>query len=246
MTKTYQTIAQEQLKTGFGLAIDNAKDLMTAAIELCSSHQSKALALAQIGQEEIGKSLTILAAFGLSEDNAQWSWFWDGWRKHDLKAHRAYLYELVSPLTIEISGASGQIHNGLPLRNPISREKEVGLYVDYDPSLRKFTSPKGEISAFDAHARISTLLYLALTADSVRRTLERENVDFRFREFGKLAFTICSSEIYQQDMPAISSELAAKSAAHREMVGDLHIALKEQEKFLTGMTAARHTAERGK
>ena len=85
-----------------------------------------------------------------------------------------------------------------------------------------------------------------MTADSVRRTLERENVDFRFREFGKLAFTICSSEIYQQDMPAISSELAAKSAAHREMVGDLHIALKEQEKFLTGMTAARHTAERGK
>lgn len=235
MSESDRIISREQLQRGFSLAIDNAIELLSAAIELREKHQSKALALAQIGQEEIGKSLTILAAFGIPEEPKAWEWFWKGWRDHNLKAHRAYLYELITPLRLEISSLDAEFHDGGPRRSPISREKEVGLYVDYDQGSKTFTLPSRAVTSFDCSARISTLLYLATTADAVNRALTHKVPDLRFLEFGRVAFLLCTEEFYQQDMPAFIKQFSALSEEHRKMIEDLNVALEARNEMFHAM-----------
>jgi len=240
MSKMHRIISREQLQSGLSLAIDNAIELLSAAMELQEKHQSKALALAQIGQEEIGKSLTILAAFGIPEEPKAWEWFWKGWRDHKLKAHRAYLYELITPVRLEISSPDGEFHDGGPRRNPISREKEVGLYVDYDQGSKTFTSPKQAVTSFDCWARMSTLMYLAATADAVNRALTHKEPDFRFLEFGRVAFLLCTGEFYQQDMPAFFELVSAMSEEHRKMIEDLNVALEAPKEMFHAMVAEQN------
>ena len=73
-------ISPRSLAEGYALAIDNALRFFDAACELLRKFPDKALALAQLGQEELGKSLTLLAAFALPQDPVAWAWFWEGWR----------------------------------------------------------------------------------------------------------------------------------------------------------------------
>lgn len=231
MVEKAQIVSKDKLQEGFSFSIDNAIELLSSAMDIQEKHQSKALALAQIGQEEIGKSLTILASFSLPEEPEAWKWFWKGWRDHKLKAHRAYLYELVTPLRLSISSTDGQTHDGGPLRNPITREKEIGLYVDYDSSEGSFVLPKHKISSFDCLARISTLMYLSATADAVNRALSHEDSDFRFKSFGHMAFKFCTEEIYQQQMPAVYDRISSMSEQHSRMIADLHVALEAPKKM---------------
>lgn len=232
-------IAQEQLKVGFSFAVENAHELLFSAMLLQEQYPAKALALAQIGQEEVGKSLTILAAFGLPNQPEKWSWFWDGWRDHNLKAHRAYLYELVTPFRLGTSSPDGQVHDGEPRRSPISKEKEVGFYVDCDKGSKKFTSPLESVSVLDCVVRISTLLSLVSIAYAVNQTLTREKPDFRFLEFGKLALRLCSEEIYQQDMPKLFRHLSVVSEDHKKMILDLNSELQARENMIQQMVKDR-------
>jgi AbiV family abortive infection protein len=218
-------IPEERLVEGYEYTVENAIRLLSAAATLQEIFPDKALALAQLGQEEIGKSLTILAAFHLPALPDAWTWFWNGWRSHTLKAHRAYLYEIIHPLRIEMKAPDGTKYAGLPLRKPISKEKESALYVDFDVASNRFLDPANEVSLFDAAARISTLMYLSATADAVRRALLHVDVPFRMREFGAVAFKICSEMVYQQDMPQTLDQFAAISLRHAEIVNDLKIAL---------------------
>lgn len=106
----------EQLQHGYQCVIENALRFFGAATNLCEIYPDKALAMAQLGQEELGKSLTILAAFHLSQNKEAWKWFWKAWTSHELKAHRAYLYELISPTRFELISSTGERYAGLPLR----------------------------------------------------------------------------------------------------------------------------------
>ncbi|HEX4577802.1 MAG TPA: AbiV family abortive infection protein, partial [Edaphobacter sp.] len=126
---------------GYIATIENAIRFFGAAGDVITAYPDKALALAQLGQEELGKSLTILSAFSLPAKEGAWKWFWDGWSNHQLKAHRAYLYELISPLRIELDAPNGKTYTGGPLRTKLSHEKESGFYVDYDQVLERFVSP---------------------------------------------------------------------------------------------------------
>ena len=159
---------------------------------LCSDYPDKALALAQLGQEEVGKSLTILAAFYLPSDIQAWEWFWKDWASHQVKAHRAFIYELINPFRLELVSPNGDVYSGHPLRTRIHREKESGLYVDFDLNRMRFVSPADSVTGFEAVARASTLSYLASTADAVRRALLHTDDDFRLSSFSEIAFRICS------------------------------------------------------
>ena len=101
------SIEPANLAEGYNLAVENGLRLFASALDLNETFPDKALALAQVGQEEIGKSLTILAAFALRKDSPAWEGFWYGWHSHNLKAHRAFLYELLNPLRIELTFADG-------------------------------------------------------------------------------------------------------------------------------------------
>jgi AbiV family abortive infection protein len=221
----YGVLSFAQLREGYVQTIDNAVRFFGAATDLIQAYPDKALALGQLGQEEVGRSLTLLAAFALPGEADAWGWFWKGWNNHQLKAHRAYLYEAISPLRIEITSPEGRLFAGEPLRAKISAEKEAGLYVDFDLVSGRFLSPSQQVSGFEARARAMTLAYLCATADGVRRALLANDDCFRLPEFGGLAFRICSEAIYQQDMPQIIAEFRGRTPRHEALIADLETSL---------------------
>jgi AbiV family abortive infection protein len=220
-----QILSFAQLKEGYVHTIENAVRFFGASFDLIQAFPDKALALGQLGQEEVGRSLTLLAAFHLPAEAHAWEWFWKGWTNHQLKAHRAYLYEIISPLRLEIKTPDGRLLAGEPLRSKISHEKEAGLYVDFDHASGRFLSPAKQISNVEAVARVTTLAYLCATADAVRRALLEDDDSFRLPAFAELALRICSEHIYQQDMPQLIDEFRKRTPRHEALVGDLEIAL---------------------
>jgi AbiV family abortive infection protein len=224
-----------QLKEGYSLTIKNAMRFFGASTDLLKNFPDKSLALAQLGQEEVGRSLSLLAAFSLPAEPDAWKWFWSGWNNHQLKAHRAYLYENISPLRLELGAPDGTRFAGQPLRSKISQEKEAGLYVNFDHLSGRFLSPAQQVSTLEALARTSTLAYLYLTADAVSRAVLFTDDFFRLRAFSEVAFRICSEDIYQQQMPNIMDEFRKRTAQHEALVADLDIALAANRNFLDGI-----------
>ena len=92
----------QELRDGYTKAVAQGLALMEGAMELAPTRSAIALALAEIGQEEIGKSLSLLAAIALPADLHSATWFWKPWTHHRTKAHRAFLYELIGPTRIEM------------------------------------------------------------------------------------------------------------------------------------------------
>lgn len=223
--KTGPVLSAGQLKDGYMKTLENAARFFAAASDLIKSYPDKAFALAQIGQEEVGRSLTILAGFALLPDVDAWKWFWGGWWNHQLKAHRACLYEIIDPLRIEILVPDGPNFAGHPLRPNIAQEKEAGFYVDFNLDTGCFLAPMEQVSNFEASGRTITLMYLFATADAVRRALLVEDDQFRLPAFGELAFKICSEDIYQQDWPELIDEFGKRSLRHEALVDSLNVAL---------------------
>ena len=232
------------MREGYVQTVENAVRFFGASTDLIQAYPDKALALGQLGQEEVGRSLTLLAAFALPAEADAWGWFWKGWNDHQLKAHRAYLYEAISPLRIEITSPNGRLFAGEPLRAKISGEKEAGLYVDFDPASGHFLSPCQQVSGFEARARAMTLAYLCVTADGVRRALLANDDRFRLLAFGGLALRICSEPIYQQDMPQLISEFRGRTPRHEALIADLETALAANVDFFHGIKAPRRSTSR--
>lgn len=212
---------------GYSLAIQNAQRLFAAAQALIGEHAPVALGLAQLGQEEVGKSLSLLAAIGMTPVEDGWKWFWRDWRDHRTKAHRAYLYEIIDPQRIEIRVGSGRQYDGGPLRENIAHEKEAAFYLDYDAAKSEFIHPLSAVKPEEAWSRLLTLGYLALTASTLHDALFESDAQFRLSAFSEIAFRLCTESIYQQDMPAILDEFGARSGRHAELVSSLraHLAV---------------------
>jgi AbiV family abortive infection protein len=224
-----------QLRDGYIKTIENAIRFFGASTDLIQAFPDKALALGQLGQEEVGRSLSLLAAFSLPTEAHAWEWFWKGWNNHQVKAHRAYLYEIISPLRLEIRVPDGGRFAGEPLRPKISQEKEAGLYVDFDDASGCFLSPSQQVSNFEAAARTMTLAYLCATADAVRRALLADNDSFRLPAFAELALRICSEHIYQQDMPQLIDEFRRRTPRHKALVADMETTLAANADFFHGI-----------
>ena len=218
-------ITRSELLHGYHKSVENAFELLQAAITLIESHPSIALGLAEIGQEELGKSLTCLAAIALPQDAPSFRWFWKAWKDHRVKAYRAHLYELISPTRFEFIDPDGCNHLKISERAHIPLEKEASFYVNYDLNGGSFLSPKDSVLGLEPYNRIIVLLSLAYTAFYVAAALEEGDSDFRQETFAHIALLICSSNIYQQDMPEVFRQLAMRSAQHASLVTamELHI-----------------------
>jgi AbiV family abortive infection protein len=180
-----KSLTPDQLTDGYGKTISNAFRLLQAAMTLTAEFPEAALGLAEIGQEETGKSLSFLAAFSFASDKAIWRWFWSAWKNHQLKAHRAFLYELISPVHIEMHGSGVLRRAGLPIRGKIQYEKEVSFYVNFDPKSGRFVSPEKAVDRLEVFNRVFALLYLAVTAWSVKAALDEAEPTFRYRAFSE-------------------------------------------------------------
>ena len=225
----------EQTRQGYELAIENGLQLLRASVTLIFEFPEQALGLAQLGQEEIGKSMSLLAAFSLPPDPEAWRWLWGDWRRHDLKAHRAFLYELIDPLRIETTAPDGKRLAGLPSRDKISQEKEFAFYVNFDEHSGMFVAPNATISRDEAFNRVFTLLYLGFAAHDIGAVLTDENERERIIAFSPIAVRICTENLYQQDMPAILDKFAEAGAEQKAIVDGIRGASKKRNEWLSQM-----------
>lgn len=225
----------DQLYDGHGKSVSNGLQLVESAVVVHSEFPEVALGLAQLGQEEIGKSLSFLSAFFLPQKFVGWDWFWSGWRNHELKAHRAFLYELIHPWRMVIKKPDGSDMDGGPFRKRINHEKEASFYVDFDNGKKTFVSPKESVSPDEVFQRVTTALYLGITAFHVKQGLDKGDVKFNYRTFSEICLRICSQDIYQQDMPTLLAEFGKRSASHAKLLTDLQESLERSSEFLQGL-----------
>jgi len=90
----------EALCHGYRLTVLNAFDLLLASMRLMDQ-PSVGLAVAELGQEELGKSLSILAAVALPSEPEHWNWFWSAWRDHNIPLHLTAPGHTVCALALE-------------------------------------------------------------------------------------------------------------------------------------------------
>jgi AbiV family abortive infection protein len=217
----------EQLYTGYSKSVENAMDLLDAALKTYSDHPAVALGLCELGQEELGKSLSFLSAFYFLGHDADWTCFWNSWRDHQLKAHRAFLYELFSPLRMIIDPHGPTRMEGFSARPNIKHEKEAAFYVEYLPSAGKFLSPCDNIRFSEVANRSGTLLCLGATALTLKNALDEGAKERNYVTFSELAIRVCSEEIYQQDMPNIMREFSSRSSYHAALIRNVEKRLEQ-------------------
>ena len=116
VAKQLENLPFDVLRKGFELAVSNAFSLVMAAIQLVDQFSHVTLGIGQLGQEELGKSFTILAAISLPDDDPDWRSFWSDWKDHRVKASRAFFYELFNPMRLELQRHVPAGEVGQPVR----------------------------------------------------------------------------------------------------------------------------------
>jgi AbiV family abortive infection protein len=222
----------EQLYSGHSKSLENAMHLLDAALTIWDNHPAVALGLSELGQEELGKSLSFLSAFYFLEHEADWAWFWKAWRNHQIKAHRAFLYELFSPLGMIIEPDGPSRMEGASARPQISQEKEAAFYVDYSHAERAFISPQDCIKPIEIANRIGTLLCLSITASGLKNALDEGSKEKNYLIFAELAIRVCSGDIFQQDMPNIMREFSSRSPYHAALINNIEARLEQSREVV--------------
>lgn len=214
-----------QLRSGHAKAVSTSIRLLEAGMEVMKTHPEIALGLLQIGQEELGKSFSFLAAASYSERDSRRDQFWSDWTNHQVKAHRAFLYELICTLRVEIEVAPGRRISGEPTRAKIQHEKEAAFYTDFDSSLGGFVAPQEVVQTFETYNRGLAVCFLGNTALGVKTALDGVEPDRSFRGLGGLVYRLMSEQIYQEDMPGVWAEFAARTPWHADLVSRIDKAL---------------------
>ena len=159
--------------------------------------------LSEIALEEIGKSFSCLAYCSISDQEANWDVFWQDWRKHDAKAHRAFLYEFFCLLRIEFDFSDDYIPSK---RKRISLEKEASLYVDFDNIKRKPIIPIQEIEENERLNRVGSVIGPLNAALKVQELMKNKQPDYK-KAFYDYAFYVLTQEVYQQQVTDLLKKL---------------------------------------
>jgi len=212
----------EQLYDGYSKSLNNAERLLSAGLKLFEEYSEIALGLFELGQEELGKSFTFLAAFIFSDTPAVEDFLFKDWKNHRAKVHRAFLYELISPLRVVIKDGKGNVLSGGSVREKLHYEKEASFYVNYDGKQKRFISPQEDVQSLEVGNRVGTLICLLNTALCVKKALDDgEDKKTNYKLFSDLTQRLLCLEIYQQDMPAVFESFAKQSPQHARIVDNL-------------------------
>jgi AbiV family abortive infection protein len=207
----------ERLSEGYAKTVANAMSLAAASGDGDESRIGPRLALAELAQEEVGKSFSLLAAIALPKTQVTWTQFWREFRDHDLKCARAFFYEWFEPTRISIVLKDRSTPDGITRFQRMSDEKIQGFYVDYDRSAGAFMDPGERVRPEDAANRMITVVCLAEKASALHTILTDHESEFSLREWAKIALHLCSHQTYQEEMAKLLDDFAAQSSAHREL-----------------------------
>lgn len=223
----------DKLYDGYSKTLDNAERLAAAGLKLFSEYPEISLGLFELGQEEIGKSFTFLAIFLFADTPAAEEFLFKDWKSHSKKAHRAFLYELISPMRVIVKDVKGNEMSGGSARERMHHEKEASFYVNYNTTLAKFLSPQDDIKKEEIANRGGTLLSLLNTAYCVKTVLDTGADKARnYKLFSDLTQRLLSLEIYQKDIPAIFDSFSRLSPDHASIISNLSKALQAQQEIM--------------
>jgi AbiV family abortive infection protein len=217
MNRTSRRLTAEQILLGYRLCLQNAGDLQNAALPAARAAHGPALALAQIAQEEVGKSMLLMCAYTFTEKE-DWREFWKRWTSHDAKANAAAWYEWIDALRMTVSDQDGRVFDGLGFRARYSDEKEAGLYVDFDDTVGGFVPPSANVSPVEAMGRIMTAGSLLLTAGTVHDAIFKADADYRMQVMSTHVRKLWDGFVTQEEMADHLAELGEHSEANQEFI----------------------------
>lgn len=212
-------LQKEELVKLFKHSIENAHSLYVAANNIAiskdSSSKHPALGLAELALEELGKSYSCLAYYSISEIIDDWKPFWKDWRSHEIKAHRAFLYEFFSVLRIELYNP--ETKEAIPTKNrPFSKEKEFAFYVDINKNDRSIFVPSVEVNDIDVHNRIASLLGIINAAFYVLDWMQSDKEESFKDAISEYAFTVLTKEFYLQDVEKVINSMKGENQSYNE------------------------------
>lgn len=142
-------------------ALDNADSLIRSANELLSSDRFPvANSLALLAAEEYGKHMMCFSAVGKDPtDAAYWRRFWNALQDHHLKYKNAFIMAAVGLLLDQTARTA--VMNALDQHvTADKRNRESGLYVDFDASTGTVLSPVDVIQPQHAETTVGTWTYV--------------------------------------------------------------------------------------
>lgn len=235
----HTALSFDQLYEGHDKTVRNAEHLFEAGTGIFKDYPDISLGLFELGQEEIGKSFSFLAAFGYGPTDPQWEDFWETWRDHRRKAHRAFFYEWFSPVRFLVTPRTGPALDGFSHKSSIEREKEASFYVDYLHSTGRFVSPGEQTDAYEAANRSACLISHVVTASYVKIALDDGDKQWNYQIFSEVPRFILTGRPYQQDVPAILDRFAERSDRHRALIGKVRSSLRDGAAWLRSLDGTK-------
>lgn len=203
---------KEKLLELFIASIDNGTELLTAAQHLIKDYEGEkfpSLGLAEIALEEFGKAYTCLAYYSKADQAVNWQLFWKDWKNHDVKAHRAFLFEFFCPLRTEV--VSEELKEKLTLRGTLSKEKEYSFYVDINKTTLQVLVPKKEIKDVECFNRIASLFGILNASLHIKEWMVSSNSTEFKKSISDYAFRVMTEKFYQQDVKRVLEEMKTKN-----------------------------------
>jgi AbiV family abortive infection protein len=237
----------DQLYQAYDKSLDNSMRLHGAGVNLLQEFPDISLGLFELGQEELGKSYTCLATMAVKKHAVDWTGFWRNWKRHNIKAGRAFYYEWLYPdfRLAFISSSDGSKMTGFPLRSEIAHEKEFSFYVNYDPDQKKFISPLESVSRVETFNRACAITGLIEIALAVKETLDVGEKERNYRTFSIIPFRILTKFIYQQDVPELYCKFSAISPYHRSLISEMKKAFNKSRSELKNILKKLRKNTRG-
>lgn len=241
-------LKKKELLQLFSSSIDNALQLFNASQYLIINYEGKkfpTLGLAELALEELGKSYTCLAYYSKADKIKNWSVFWNEWKDHDLKAHRAFFYEFFCLQRVGLE--SQKYRDNFPtLRGRFSKEKEQSFYVDIDKSNRKIYIPENEIADDECWNRILSLVGLLNATFHIREWFETNKSEYFRNSISDYAFLTISRQIYQQDVENVLKSMRTDNTEYNKGLEAIWTLFNPENKMNKGLNEISSLIEKSK
>lgn len=128
-----QTLTVSELAEGRDAAFNNARELVAEAeLLLKSGRHARALFLAQIAGEEVGKGLLLAGyTFSLLRGSLDWKRFWKSFRSHAHKLEAVMMTESLLVPTLRDDERQSELDTLKERASHLEQGKMAALYVDY-------------------------------------------------------------------------------------------------------------------
>ena len=156
MSTTMKELSLDQLIEGRQKPLKNASDLIEEAEILLNSHRwARAVFLACIAIEELGKYLIIMGAIGrVLTGNMDWKKFWKRFRSHEEKTGNIMVFDAMIGPFVSAEDTLASVRRAKRHTSDQEKEKLNSLYVDC--TAEGFVLPMDHVNEKDANKAVES------------------------------------------------------------------------------------------